>query len=242
VPTPVVIGGAGSTTAAQTSIVSALTAGASIGDVVVFLASIGTAKQGTLPTDTQSNTWHLIAQPQSGTTASCNLWYAVITTALTTSDTITTTWTGSVARRAWDVIKISGLTASPFDISGNTNAAAVTSLSLTTSPSSTAQADEIVLAAYGWDETALTTNSVMSADAGYTMIDQQLAGGGGTNQIGCGIEWKETAATGIQTASPTMNETCAGIAGVIATFKVAAPVTRVQSIVISQAVTTAGVW
>ena len=219
-PTPVAIGGAGSTTSAQTSIVSALSAAAAIGDIVLFLASIGSAKLGTTPTDTKTNTWNLIAQPASGAAASCNVWYSVITNALTTSDTITTTWTGSVARRAWDVIKIPDLTATPLDLSASANGTG-TSLSLTTSPSSTAQADEIVIACYGWDETALTTNSVMSADAGYTMVDQQLAGGGGTNQIGCGVEYKETVATGVQTASPTMNETCAGLAGVLATFKVA---------------------
>jgi len=218
--TPVKIGGAGSTTSAQTSIVSALTVGASVGDVVVFIASIGTAKQGTTPTDTKSNTWNLIAQPQSGTAASCNMWYSVISNALTTSDTITTTWTGSVARRSWTVLKCSGLTSTPLDKSGTANAATATSLSLTTT-AAISQADELVLAAYGWDETASTTNAVMSADTGYTLLDQELAGGGGTNQIGVGVEWKETAATGVVTASPTMNETCAGLAGVIATFKVA---------------------
>jgi len=218
--TPVKIGGAGSTTSAQTSVVAALTAGASVGDVVVFIAGLGTAKQGTTPTDTKGNTWNLVAQPQSGTAAVCNMWYSVLTTALTTSDTITTTWTGSVARRSWIVLKCSGLTATPLDVSGTANAASATSLSLSTG-TATAQADELVIAAYGWDETASTTNAVMSADAGYTVLDQELAGGGGTNQIGCGVEWLETSATGVQTASPTMNETCAGLAGVIATFKVA---------------------
>ena len=218
--TPVKIGGAGSTTSAQTSIVAALTAGASVGDLVVFIASIGTAKQGTVPTDTKGNTWHLIAQPQSGVAAVCNMWYSVLTAALTTSDTITTTWTGSVARRAWTVLKCSGLTSTPLDLSGTANAATATSLSLTTG-SAISQADELILAAYGWDETALTTNAVMSADTGYTVIDQELAGGGGTNQIGVGVEWQETAAVATVTASPTMNEACAGLAGVIATFLVA---------------------
>ena len=201
---------------------SALTAGASVGDVVVFVASIGTAKLGSTPTDTKSNTWNLIAQPASGANAACNVWYSIISNALTTSDTITTTWSGSVARRAWDVIDIPGLTASPLDLSA-TGTSTATSVALTTSPTSTAQADEIVLAILAWDETASTTNAVMSADTGnsYAMLDQQLAGGGGTNQVGCGVSWKETVSAGVQASTPTMNETCAGIAGVLATFKVA---------------------
>lgn len=216
------IGGAASTATAQTSITAALTGGAGVGDVVMFLASIGSGKVATLPTDTQSNTWNLIAQPNSGTDSDLNVWYSVITNPLTTADTITTTWTGTVARRAWDVINIPGLAASPLDLSVSATALSATSVSLSTSPSSTAQADEIVIAAYGWHQNTVTTNAVMSADAGYTMLDQQLAGGGGSNQIGVGVEWLETSSAGVQAAAPTMNETCASICGVLATFKVAA--------------------
>src|SRR6185312_10442594 len=180
--TPVKIGGAGSTTSAQTSIVAALTVAASVGDLVVFIANIGSGKTGGIPTDTKGNTWNLIAQPTSGTAAGCNVWYSVLTTALTTSDTITTTWTGSVARRAWTVLKCSGLASGPLDLQG-VQTGTGTSISLTTT-TSIAQADELVIAALGWDETASTTSSVMSADTGYTLLDQELAGGGGTNQIG----------------------------------------------------------
>lgn len=217
--TPVKIGGAGSTTSAQSSITAALTVGASVGDVVVFIANIGSGKLGVTPTDTKSNTWNLLAQPASGTTCDCNVWYSVLTTALTTSDTITTSWTGNVARRSWTVLKVTGLAASPLDVVSSNTAAAATTVSLTTG--TLAQADELVLACLGWDETASTTNSTMNTDTGWTLLDQELAGGGGTNQIGCGVEYQETSATTSVSVSPSMNETCAGIAGVIVAFKVA---------------------
>lgn len=137
-------------------------------------------------TDSKGNTWVVDHTYGPNTTAnSISFAHGIITTAVTSADTVTLTWTvsGNVNRSIW-IQEVTGLAvASTFDTFADNTGNSTTP---TTGPTATlAQADEIVFCTAG----NTTNNSTWTPGATYTSVTTpQLA-------LISGLEYKIVAAT-----------------------------------------------
>lgn len=226
--TPTKIGGftnSGATSSA--SIVATLTAGASIGDDVFFFCYAGGGKTLSSVTDSAGgNTWVVDGTfNNAGATVAVGLARCKLSTALTTSNTVTGTISGAAIPRFATVFKLVGgnLAATPFDASA-TGGATPGSHVMTVGPTAAlAQSDELAFGCYAWNESVAGTS--MTADAPNAILDQGVSENAGAAGRAGGIEWQETAATTAITDAPTSSTNATVWVGQVLTYKVSVAAT-----------------
>lgn len=210
--TPVDVGNNATTGTAVLSLALTLTADVAAGSLIlVAIANHNSA--AVVPDsviDTAGNTYTLISAANA-TAVSATLAYCTNAAPLASGDTITVTYssTRNIAMRAYSV---SGSASSAFDQSATNTAGTGTNASVGPT-STTTQADELIFAVFGYQNTRTFTPG-----SGYTAGTKTET----TSTIrGVVAEWKIVSATGAQTADGTWN-TSTTYAGVVGTFKAAA--------------------
>lgn len=210
--TPTDVGNAATTGTAVLTFSITLTANIAAGSLI--LASIVNHNTAAVVpdsvTDTAGNAYTLISAANSAAVTAA-LAYCSNALALSAGDTITVTYstTRHIAMRAYSV---SGIASSAIDVSATQTAGSGTSASVGPT-GSTAQADELVFATWGYQNSRTFT-----AGSGYTAGTKDET----TSTIrGRVAEWKIVSATGAQTADGGWSSATTH-AGVVATFKGAA--------------------
>lgn len=182
VPTITSIGKA-ATTANTTSMILTLTAGASVGDLVVCHVYWG-AGSGSI-TDSKGNTWNIGPSLQVGNN---RLAYSILTTALVAGDTLTLTQTSStISAVAYRIPATGALVAMAPENTNNALTSGQTSTG-TTVPAALSTvlgnrlADVLGLLCYGQQGSAGSL-SLSSIDNGFTIVDQIHCTGTGNLSI-----------------------------------------------------------
>lgn len=237
--TPTKIGGA-TKTSSSTSITIPLTSGASVGDDV-WAGFTFTATSNTFSsvTDTKSNTWTIDVNITSSNNDHLAFVHSKLTTALTTSDTITGTVSLSSTRLTGSAFLVSGgaMASSPFDQTVN---AAITTTAISIGPTATlAQPDELCFLLAHIKEAA--AGETVTAGSGWTALSSAYAESGSNNFLAW-VEWLETSSTAGVTGTGTISATPTSGRAAIMTYKVATAVTPlIQSLMIKQSLTRASV-
>jgi len=187
------------------------------GNLLVLSAVTSGSRTISSIVDSRSNTYATADLAAFGTSCTGFVAYSMLTTSLQVGDTITITWS-STANSAVNISEWSGIaTSSPLDQHTNNNSIGTNSVStFSVGPTgTTAQADELVIAAFGY----VGSNSG-TAGSGYTLLTRVQSTG--TNRS-VHAEYQIVAATGAQTATMDINVASSGGTGMaIATFKAAA--------------------
>lgn len=187
------------------------------GNLLVLSAVTSGSRTISSIVDSRSNTYAVADFAAFGTSCTGFVAYSLLATSLQNGDTITITWS-STANSAVNISEWSGIAASsPLDQHANANSIGTSSVStFTVGPTgTTAQADELVVAAFGY----VGSNSG-TAGSGYTLLTRVQSTG--TNRS-VHAEYQVVAATGAQTATMDINVASSGGTGMaLATFKAAA--------------------
>lgn len=206
----------GTWTTSPTSETVTLTAGASAGDTVVGLVSWRISATNNISvSDSQGNTWTITKQTvNNGSNQNGAMFHSVLTTALTTSDTITVTWAGTGANNHGILIyqltgadKTSSQQGTPSSGSGTTGTA-VDSGNTTTTDNNTIMIG--MVSAQGSSTSVAATNS-------FTELDEAASGTGTSNIRVQGAYRLFTSAT-TDKYTATLG-TSAGWVGIVAAFK-----------------------
>lgn len=139
----------------------ALTANTTIGNTVFAALSIGSARNLTSITDTKSNTWTVDVKTTGGG-RNVAIARAYLTTALTSSDTLTVTLSGS-ATALVEVLEYQGVRSATFDVSVAGIAGLGTGPLSQTTAGSTTEVFELVLTAV-----ATSVTETYTVPSGYT--------------------------------------------------------------------------
>lgn len=174
----------------STSMAGAVMAPVPVGDVVYVALGLGAASPATGVSDNKGNTWSKLASSAATTTAqTVELWFTVITTALTTADTITVTRapTGGIL---WHARAVHGAdTTAPF---GMPVTAAASSTGTPTGALVTVPGGGLGLMAFSYQ-----TNVTISAlNAGWTGVYNDKSTGAGNPRALVVAEATETATPG----------------------------------------------
>jgi len=176
----------------------------------------GTAQPILSVSDSKGNTYTVDTYVAASSTVFVAVFSGRLTTALTTSDTLTVTDSSANTRTRWvaSVEEYDNLIypAAPLDqIVSNT--ARTTSMTTTASATTTA-ANELVFATFGY---AVPSTQTFTVGSGYTASSQQ-ATANGTNDRALANEWRTVNATGAQTATATIS-VLATYGAALATYK-----------------------
>jgi hypothetical protein len=207
--TPYPMGTNSSTGAISSLVITTSTAGTTLGDGIFVTGSLIGAVSGPSGigvTDSAGNTYQVLITSNTGVRTGF-LAYATSTTALTTSSTITVSWTNTTADAA---VAANGCTMGAGTITADqTQTASGTNGSGTTGTTGTTTvAAELALAFFAWD--AITPS--FSADT-YTLLQEVDASVASIRTL-----YKILAATGTQNATETATGTVTGYQAGIATF------------------------
>lgn len=155
---------------ASATVAMTLTAGASVGDLVMVLCANGSSNTIDSIADTQA-TAYAAGDARLGNTIRTRAFYAILTAPLTTSDTITVTFNATTSRKACTVLKASGMlspTAAVRDLTGAGFTATVS-----TTPGFTtatfAQADTLIIA-YTFVEGSSASSDSWTEDPAWTSL------------------------------------------------------------------------
>jgi hypothetical protein len=162
-------------------------------------------------TDTKGNTWQIDSTQANTSVASTSIASVYLTTALTTSDTITVTLSGTGTFRGGLLEEYSGLTTTSWkDVNAGNTGADSTSMTTGTT-AATGQANELTIEAFCLQATATS----FTKDTNYSNFTTQIDGRmGGAYRILTSI--------GTQNATGAFGNTGTNWAGAIATYKAAA--------------------
>lgn len=179
-----------------------------VGNHVILIVGTATSNATITAADTQSNTYQ-VDVTENATGRTIFIVSAKVTTQLTTSDTITVTYNGSVAQRTVRLLDVSGLAQTSWlDQSAHANGTSTT-------PSSgnvtTTQADELLI---GNERNASPPNAITWGGS-FTSL-----GSADTSGATQSSAYRIVSATGTYSAAGTI--TSAGWAAAIATYKAAA--------------------
>jgi hypothetical protein len=178
------------------------------GTCAFVLATIGANKTISSVVDSVGNTWTVDKTISDGTRAVGSA-SAEIVTQITSSDTITITWSNATSSQAhiW-VQEVTGLvTSSPFD---TFKTGTGTTTDLTTGPTATlAQANEIAFACFRCN----TANTTWTKDASWSNPTTP------TLDAFSGLEYIIVASTAALTAAPTGPAATANWSGLVVTYK-----------------------
>lgn len=210
--TPADVGSNATSGTAVTSLAITLSSGIADGSLIlVAIANHNSA--AVVPdsvTDTAGNSYTILSAANASA-VTANLAYCANASALSAGDTITVTYstTRHIAMRAYSV---SGAAASAFDVSATNTAGSGSSASVGPTGTTT-QANELIFAVFGYQNTKTFT-----AGATYTAGTKTET----TSTIrGVVAEWKTVSSTGAQTADGSWNASTT-YAAVVGTFKEAA--------------------
>lgn len=128
-----------------------------VGSLLVVSATIratGSGQSVSSCADSQGNTYTASGANVVNNTVSSRQFWSILTTALTTSDTVTCTYSNSVARKAVTLLALSGSDASPVDASSTS--ANGNSTTIAAGPTGTLSCPgtgncEVIVAATGYD-------------------------------------------------------------------------------------------
>jgi hypothetical protein len=167
--------------------------------------------------DSAGNTWTRVAtQAPTGPAGQAHFW-CKLTTALTTSSTITITKSAPGDRPSlYKIFEVSNLDTAPFDVS---TTATGTGTTMAVGPTATtAQADEIAVASWAMDN-----DFTFTLDASYTIVGSKItavSGGSGNHVLYVG--YRILSATGAQSATSTHAAGSGFSTMILSTFKAAA--------------------
>lgn len=164
--------------------------------------------------DSAGNTWTRVAtQAPTGPAGQAHFW-CKLTTALTTSSTITITKAAAGDRPSlYKIFEVSALDNAPFDVS--TTATGTTTTMAVGPTATTAQADEIAVASWAMDD-----DFTFTLDAAYTIVGTKItsvAGGSGNHVLYVG--YRILSSTGTQSATSTHAAGTAWNTAILSTFK-----------------------
>lgn len=200
------------TTASGTSVTLTLTQDVAVGTMVVVQAG-GRGITTISVSDSKGNTWNSAVQLNNSSNVSAvGIFYATISNALTSGDTITVNWSGSASTnaRAMRALKVTGYTT--LDATGSAQSG-TTSQSATTSGAVTASDELLVgVTATGLCDSGITYNTGNGFTEEYEYV---TASGCSSGTFG---QKEGTGLSGTQTYSTTSSKT-GNFSSVIATFK-----------------------
>ncbi len=220
------LGGVASKTADQGTFSNSITAGASVGDLVVvaiatdnFSASDGTTSDIASVTDSRSNTYSLgyaytNGQGSNQNGATVAIYYSVLTTALQTNDLISANYSNASvhdasAMRVWR-FTFSGTLAVEATNFAVADGAGCGSLNATTANIACLRVRAVAIES--------PTAAFATATASWTtMGSSNTSGGGGASNMGCSAEF--IISTGTGSASNPGTQTAADNASVYVAFK-----------------------
>jgi hypothetical protein len=207
------IGALAQTSGATTGVVT-LTAGASVGDLVVVGIASGSVSGVNTIIDSKGNTWTAGAINNTGTfSGRTQLFWSVLTAALLTGDTITEN-SGTSKQRTIDVLRCqvdtgwAGTSATVADQQVGSNGATNTLSTGASAP--TVAPNELIVAMSGWSD----TTSTLTAGTGYTASPAGSLHAGAKSGA---AEYAAVSAAGAQTATATITA-AAGWQMQLATF------------------------
>lgn len=218
-----------------------LTAAVSAGHTLIG-AVCWEASAGSLPTissivDSRSNTWTTTPDISvvAGTTLAVAIIRARVTTALQIGDTITITISATRTRWVWQIDEFDDVNAStPKDVTASSAPGSSASL-VSGTTGTTAQAYELLYAAYGYG-----SGRTVTIPSGWSGGSQVITSAGSTDRA-LQTTWKYASATGTQQGTLTLSS-ASTYGGVIATYKatsLAPPVGRVSQVKLQVPVATA---
>lgn len=197
---------------ADTTIELTLSSAPTTGNFLVALV-LNEDAATTAMSDAAGNTWTRVV---AGAARAPSFYWAKVVNAMTTSTQVVITKTNAGDRpTTWQIVEVSGLADSPFDVSA-TNSGTGTSMPSGTT-AATAQADEIAIAVWSMDDNAKT----FTLDATYTTVGARVNDAGGGGDMTSDAGYKVLSATGAQTATSTRSAGAVAWKSAIAVFKAA---------------------
>lgn len=232
----------GSTSAGSSDTI-AVGAAVPVDDHLIIAGAAGGAKLISSVSDTKGNTYQVDASGTNGTGNGLTIVSAHITTALTTSDTITITWSGSNATRSVAIEQYTGLDTTSWLDKVGAAAGATSTAPLSGTTATTAQANELLFGAF--EMGGNLTRPVFSAGTGngtFTKRSQATSNNGTNTGRDVATEDQVVAATGTYFADGSLSISDPWIA-LLCTYKIAAggPTTFTQSITVSAGSTASAV-
>lgn len=179
--------GTAADTASASSIGVAPTAGIALGNLLIvrvaahnLSASTGATNEHTSVTDTQGNTYtklheYTLSNGGASLGLTVSIWAAVLTTALTTGDTVTVNISGAVIHRTISLSEFTAVSPALEDFEGTNGTSTTPSVALSGMPS----AEYLLLGVTGYRRTAADTETF---DADYSLdVGVFDTGAGGNN-------------------------------------------------------------
>jgi hypothetical protein len=164
-------------------------------------------------TDSKGNTYHVDAQITAGVTDVLAVFSARITTALSTSDTLTISINdGTHNRWSISVEEFDDILTSPLDKTATSTGSGLSMTS--TATVATTATNELVFGGFGF---TTPVSKTFTAGSGFTNSPIQGTNAGTTDR-GVVNEWQYVNSTGTQTATGTLNATTTWAAAVV-TYK-----------------------
>jgi len=190
-----------------------------VGDLLVMAVQfLTTAPQTLTVTDTQGNVWTR-ARTQQGVgsvSQQTDVWYCLVTAAMTSADVVTVTLANSSANKGMMIAHFTNVAnVNVFDqTQGQLNTAPTTALTSNASPTTT-QAAEVVVGVFGVYR--VSAGTTCTPGSGFTSIGTLQWGGG--NVLTLYMEYQTVTATGAQTATATAAATPSQYVGIVSTYK-----------------------
>lgn len=166
--------------------------------------------------DSKGNTWNFLYSDQVGSTSTVtHMLYANITNALTSSDTITFTYSDSFTRTAVHIAQFNDTLTPDMRADGDNGGVSWNTL-LTNATATTSQANELVVGAWG----LVNAGRIFTATNGFTTLTK-YASVVGSGERAIAAEYKYVSATGAYTANGTLNSSGTA-SGIVQTFTLSA--------------------